>query len=970
MITAKQNRDEGMAEAMEFTDTFKGLSKKDRDYISGIYNAVESFLSTQMLTHYTDHSINHSMRVLKCISELLEGTGCQLNKAEKIILLSAILLHDVGMQAVTFSKSHDREVASSYEQLEDIRKNHHLYSYKIIRGEGRNYKRSEYDVLQSALRAQDPKYIACIATVSKFHRKLRLSSKDLETTNFDGQDVRLRLLAALLRLGDCLDMDHNRVFIHTLINSGIPIYSEFLWYCHYYVSGIHVNHEKSEVTFRFPGRYPSSSNCQQEIVKFVLDGLSGQINEVAGILAGEQIFLHKLVEKRVINKEVCERMDKQLEEYVEACGFLDDPEKETDKPAAPKPSNAPGSLGSATPVTSSPTRLSTLPDRNTDFAGRERHLQAIKDYFSGGSANHTLTLVGTGGYGKSSIAIEYAYRNIDEFDCIWFINADTTMSIESSYKEFAFATGMPSALSDEEDIEQVLRHVRNWQTSNNRYLFIFDNAEGTESLAGYLPTGDLRGHILVTTRNTKKIYGEKLPVDVFTLKDSVDFLRNNNHFKGMKVSDARTLAKMLGNLPLALEHAVSFMEHNANMSCFRYIEELKSRGLEILSVPIRSEDEAEILVNTTWQISMEKIASESAKALFNLCAYCVSDNIPLSMFIKGSSMIASPALRKDLEHNDVLKVYELIEDLTHYSLVDFTSDADGEVYMTIHQLIQDVVKASHTEHEDETWLRQCIDIALKALPNDLNTVDERKIFGLCLPHVLAIADNAENKTISQDNKTRLNIAKLNNKIGDGLVDTGQYTSALECYGKALAIREEVLGDLHPDTADTYNNMAAVYHKQSDYTLAMEYYSKALAIREEVLGERHPSTAQTYNNMAIVYDDEGDYATALEYHGKALAIKEEVLGNRHPSTATTYNNMAMVYYAQGDYARALEYHGKALVIYLSTFDPEHPGTLTIFNNMRLAYDQSEATIPFDEWLERLKDSFDSLADEQPSGNTEE
>ncbi|MCL2137381.1 MAG: tetratricopeptide repeat protein, partial [Coriobacteriia bacterium] len=886
-----------MAEGMEFTGAFSGLTPKDENYITGIYYVAEQFLSIQRLTHYTDHTINHSLRVLKSILELLEGTKCKLNRPEKIILLGAILLHDVGMQAVAFSKLHDRETADSYDVLEDVRKNHHLYSDRIIRGQ---YKHSEYDELQNALRRLGgAKYITGIATVSKFHRKLKLSSKSLANTDIDGHEVRLRLLAALLRLGDCLDMDNNRVVMHSLLSSSIPKKSEFLWYCHYYVVSVSVNHQKSMVTFRFPGRYPSSSICQQEIVKFVLKGLSDQISEVVEILAGQQILLHKLVESSIRNNEVCERMDKQLERYVETRGFNNDPEKETDKLAS-KPISAHDSPGSATPVTSSSTRLSELPDRNPDFAGRERHLQTIKDYFAGGSANHTLTLVGTGGYGKSSIAIEYVYRNADELDCIWFINADSTISIEDSYRKFAYETGMLSALSDEEDIELVKLHVKNWQTQNSRYLFIFDNAEGTENLADYIHTGALQGHILVTTRNTNQIYGKRLTIGVFTLKDSVDFLRNNRHVKGIKVSDAQILAKMLGNLPLALEHAVAFMEKNANMSCSRYIDELKSRGLEILSVPIKSEDEAEKLVNTTWQISMEKIVSESAHALFSLCAYCASDNIPLSMFIKGSSMIASPALREDLEHNDVLKVYELIEDLAHYSLVNFTSDADGEVYMTIHQLIQDVVKASHTEHGDETWLMQCIGIALEILPDDFDSVDTRKVFGLCLPHVLAIADNAEKNTNLQDNETRLNIAGLNHGIARGLYDIGQYSAALERYGKALATKEEVLGERHPDTASIYIGLANVYYAQGDHDRALEYYGKAMAILEEVLGERHPDTAITYNNIAGVYRAQGDHDRALEYYGKATAIYEEVLGERHPDTASTYIGLANVYYAQGDH----------------------------------------------------------------------
>ena len=88
----------------------------------------------------------------------------------------------------------------------------------------------------------------------------------------------------------------------------------------------------------------------------------------------------------------------------------------------------------------------------------------------------------------------------------------------------------------------------------------------------------------------------------------------------------------------------------------------------------------------------------------------------------------------------------------------------------------------------------------------------------------------------------------------------------------------------------------------------------MEICEKILGQEHPSTATSYNNIGGVYDNLGDYDKALEYYSKALAICEKVLGPEHPSTATAYDNIGGIYYSQGDYDKALEYFSKALVIY--------------------------------------------------------
>ncbi|MBR3460290.1 MAG: tetratricopeptide repeat protein, partial [Clostridia bacterium] len=108
-----------------------------------------------------------------------------------------------------------------------------------------------------------------------------------------------------------------------------------------------------------------------------------------------------------------------------------------------------------------------------------------------------------------------------------------------------------------------------------------------------------------------------------------------------------------------------------------------------------------------------------------------------------------------------------------------------------------------------------------------------------------------------------------------------------------------------------SNRATALENNGEYAKAKAALEAVVKIRERLLGEEHPDTATSYNNIALVYAAKGEYDRALEYHEKALAIREKVLGKEHPDTATSYNNIALVYYAKGEYDRALEYHEKAL-----------------------------------------------------------
>ncbi|MBR5718105.1 MAG: tetratricopeptide repeat protein, partial [Clostridia bacterium] len=136
-----------------------------------------------------------------------------------------------------------------------------------------------------------------------------------------------------------------------------------------------------------------------------------------------------------------------------------------------------------------------------------------------------------------------------------------------------------------------------------------------------------------------------------------------------------------------------------------------------------------------------------------------------------------------------------------------------------------------------------------------------------------------------------------------LVNNGEYAKAKAALEAVVKIRERLLGEEHPDTAGSYNNIAEVYYAKGEYDHALEYCEKALAIYEKVLGNEHPSTAESYGNIAGVYYAKGEYDRALEYNEKVLAIREKVLGREHPDTATSYNNIAGVYYAKGEYDHA-------------------------------------------------------------------
>ncbi len=160
---------------------------------------------------------------------------------------------------------------------------------------------------------------------------------------------------------------------------------------------------------------------------------------------------------------------------------------------------------------------------------------------------------------------------------------------------------------------------------------------------------------------------------------------------------------------------------------------------------------------------------------------------------------------------------------------------------------------------------------------------------------------------------------------------GQYQKAEPLYLKVVKIFEKILGEEHPHTASSYNNLAELYRNIGEYQKAEPLYLKALNIREKILGEEHPDKATIYNNLAGLYLSMGQYQKAEPLYLKAVKIFEKILGDEHPDTATSYNNLAGLYEIMGENKKAEPLYIKALKTSEKVLGEKHPDTLNIFNN---------------------------------------
>lgn len=208
------------------------------------------------LAGYTPHGPEHMSRVEHILHRLIPNKEVEnLKMCERFYLLASAWLHDVGMLRGINGDS-ERDL-SKYDD-ETIRKNHHKRAEKFIVNHF-----SRLDV--------DNKDAQALGLLALFHRRsvpLMNCPNEFPVAN---TTIRLRLLAAYLRLADSLDIDQSRSpssEYAICISYNISVNSKLHWIKSRLVSGISIEPENHRIIVYF--KQPHDYAIKDEIKRMRL----------------------------------------------------------------------------------------------------------------------------------------------------------------------------------------------------------------------------------------------------------------------------------------------------------------------------------------------------------------------------------------------------------------------------------------------------------------------------------------------------------------------------------------------------------------------------------------------------------------------------------------------------------------------------------------------------------------------------
>lgn len=522
-------------------------------------------------------------------------------------------------------------------------------------------------------------------------------------------------------------------------------------------------------------------------------------------------------------------------------------------------------------------------------------------------------LSGLGGAGKTRLALEYAWRQGEDYTARLFATADSAEALQRNLA----ALCRPLALTEQQETDESEQcdAVIAWLREHPGWLLILDNADTEAAAAAIeaLAPRLLGGHILVTSRLANWSHRlQPLPVDTLSPNAAAEFLLARTATQRRPLANdnaqAALLAETLGYLALALEQAGAYIcQHRLTFE--NYLGQWSHQRDKVLAWYDERLMQYPKSVAVTWQTSFDQLGA-SARQLLQRLAWLSPAPVP-------ESLLDVPVTDGENEADP----FAALAELESYSLVTRARDNPS---FTAHRLVQEITRRQQDD-PGNTRLNEALQWLDTAFTGDPEDVRDWPVLNPLAPHAQAVAGYADAAGIAAPT------ARLLNDLGAMYLTKSLYAEAEPLMCRALAIDEANFGPDHPNVAIRLNNLAQLLQATNRLSETEPLMRRALAIDEASFGLDHPNVARDLSNLAALLQATNRLTEVEPLKRRALAIDEANFGPNHPNVAISLNNLAQLLEATNRLTEAEPLMRRALAIFIASLGTEHPNTRIVKNN---------------------------------------
>lgn len=596
--------------------------------------------------------------------------------------------------------------------------------------------------------------------------------------------------------------------------------------------------------------------------------------------------------------------------------------------------------------------IDEAPPRYTRFVGRDRVLRTIHEILRAGAS--IVSLTGTGGVGKSQIAIEYLHRYRDHYDLVWWVPADHPSRLRECLARLGTQLRLPGSEAMQHPPAQVLEALRR---SGLRWLLVFDNAGSPGSLPSLTALGS--GRVLLTSRHPDwALHSSQIEVGVFDRAESVRLL--TDRAKDITAAAADRLADRLGDFPLAVEQ-VAFWHQATAVPVASYLHNLDEQMRRVLSDQRATAANYPVTVSGFLNVAFAELAESAPAAaqLLELFAWLGPAPLSLTVLRSGRLGAVTSPLREALRQAPLLNL--AVRDLRRHGLV-VVIEGDP-VRLQVHRVfrwalrdwlgerqlarglsnVQAILAAANPgEPDDSRFWGHYADVGPHVTAATFATADEFEIRRVALDQVrylFRIGHYEESRSLAQE---LIKAAARNDpsgvdhdffvlvrqQLGNALRMLGEYAEARQVTLDALTYIED-----HPDFG-LQDEYVAVLDKNraADLRIAGSY-ANALTVDEAALDSQlrrdvddQDQVRFNRNNIAVNLRLLGRFGEAYEIDREIVRQWTDARGAFDPRTLFARSNLARDLFGLGRYAEALTEVRAVLPGYREVVGMNHHGVL--------------------------------------------
>jgi len=556
-----------------------------------------------------------------------------------------------------------------------------------------------------------------------------------------------------------------------------------------------------------------------------------------------------------------------------------------------------------------------------------------------------------GGIGKTELATEYIHRNIDTYEIIWWIRAEHLDRVRDALVKLGQRLELRQATTDSSRDRTVAAVLDTLQSGAwPSWLLVFDNAANPLDLQKYIPASRLEGHVIITARQPNwpsYIVADGIEVPPFTDAESVSFLRRTvpslaegngltTAEDARRVSEATRLAKTLGHLPIAVEHAAAYLAET-DQSVVEYLARFTENAHQLLSEQPTDSD-LPAPVSGTWAMSITLLTAD-AEHLFNLCSFFSPEPIATRLFLQPAAAIGNPPGLAELLTSP-LRFRAAATQLHRLSLARVDGARD---LIQVHRVVQAVAKgrlrldrieafrayraaadmllaSSNPGNPDQGSSDQGYDISLQHLESDkrflhaetpalrMLIIDQVRRLHLRGGHVEAMKFGQDALEVWRDSlgEENLQVLALSVEVAIAMYIGGLAADAHELI---LQIRPLLQRYTEGEGFKALLSCELIYgadlRGRSQFREALTLDLSILDKFEAVFGKNHERTLNVRNNIAVDYRLLGQFRDAFETDERALADRRGIPGADDIGTLMSANAVARDLRGLGLYQESLD-----------------------------------------------------------------